>query len=147
MAGAASRPLQSCATLPISFRFDPTHNIVRLECTGAVTDAEVTDVIEAVYGSPGHQPGMHELLDCLGVTQMRVTPAAVRSAARLISDRLDRHGVGWRIAIVTRSAVIFALARMYQMLRDESPEQVQVFRSLDAAEAWILSPSPRATPS
>lgn len=132
--------------VPIAFEFDTEDHVVRLSASGVVTDAELTDTVEAMYADPRHRPGMHELLDCLPVTRVGVTPRGVRAIAVLISDRLDRHRVGWRIAIVTRSATIFALARMYQLLRDDSPEQVQVFRDLEPAEAWIVS-APRGVPA
>jgi hypothetical protein len=51
--------------------------------------------------------------------------------------KLNPFGAGARRALVVTSDVVFGMARMYQILRDESPDELQIFRKVDDAFRWL----------
>jgi hypothetical protein len=51
--------------------------------------------------------------------------------------RLNPFWAGARRALVVTSDVVFGMARMYQILRDESPDELEIFREMDGALQWL----------
>jgi len=50
---------------------------------------------------------------------------------------LNPYGDGSRRAVVVTSDVLFGMARMYQILRDEPTDELEIFRTLDDAIRWL----------
>jgi len=46
-----------------------------------------------------------------------------------------------KIAVVTNSAFLFALARSYAKVRDHANPRLQVFCDFEEAHAWLIKPS------
>ena len=51
--------------------------------------------------------------------------------------RLNPYGTGARRALVVTNDLVFGMARMYQILSDESPDEFEIFRKLDDALLWL----------
>jgi hypothetical protein len=51
--------------------------------------------------------------------------------------RLNPFWAGARRALVITNDVLFGMARMYQLLKDESPDELQIFRNMDEALQWL----------
>jgi hypothetical protein len=65
----------------------------------------------------------------------------IRSLAhRAIYSVDEAVGPGSRMAVVARNDEAFGLARMYEMLRGDTPVEIVVFRSMPEAEAWLELP-------
>ena len=107
---------------------------------GDVTDADVLDHQRRLAEDPQFRNDFSQLIDFLGANSLKaLTFDGIRKAAQ-------RHvfGPGSRRAIVVSDAASFGLARMFKSYRDIAggEEQVNVFRSLEDAWAW-LGMSPR----
>jgi hypothetical protein len=79
---------------------------------------------------------MSELVDFRGVERLKLTSGGIR---RLI-DVTEAAGLGdvpFRAAVVTPSAAMTGMVRMYALLRDGAPEQTRTFETLDEARAWL----------
>jgi hypothetical protein len=66
------------------------------------------------------------------VSEVQVTSEYIREVARSTS-----YAEGSRRAFVASSDVQFGLSRMFQILSDESPAEVRVFRDLAEARRWL----------
>jgi len=51
--------------------------------------------------------------------------------------KLNPFGPGARRAVVVTNDVVFGMARMYQILTDESSDELQIFRNMDDALRWL----------
>jgi hypothetical protein len=51
--------------------------------------------------------------------------------------KLNPFGAGARRAVVVTNDVVFGMARMYQILTDESPDELRIFRKVDDALQWL----------
>jgi hypothetical protein len=129
--------------MPITYSIDPARNRVTLTYTGTISDRDLFDVFDRLYSDPGHRVGMDELSDLRGVRSVEVTARGLQDLAARTSLKLDHVRQSWRVAVVAPMDVVFGLGRMYELLREGSPERVMVFRDLPAAEQWLEGPTPQ----
>jgi hypothetical protein len=121
----------------ITYTIDETRGRVTLHYAGIITDGDLFVAYDRLYEDPRHRIGMDELADCRAVERIEVTRSGLQALSASTALRLDANQVPWRVAIVAPSDAVFGMARMYEAFRSESPEQVQVFRDLPAAELWL----------
>lgn len=126
--------------MPITYVIDQIAQRVTLTYSGTVTDEELFAVYEELYSDPRHRAGMDELADCRTVDRLELTGQGLRDLASRAAFRMDPRRVSWRVAIVAPQDAIYGMARMFQSLRDDSPEEVQVFRELVSALYWLNQP-------
>src|SRR5262245_29763876 len=128
--------------VPITYRIDPERRLVwaRGSDTFSGEDAfayqrEVWSRLEVV--------GFSELIDMTEVTRI-VQPSGVRMQALAHeSAAMDGPADGPRLAIVAPDSLVFGLGRMYQTYRQLEPasrKAVGVFRTLEAAVAFLQLP-------
>ncbi len=105
--------------------------------TGPIGDRELFDAYSTLVNEPTYDPSLDDLIDLRAVTHMGVTGAGLH---RLIAmyDQRDSAGHSTRAAIVAPTDVLYGVARMFQTLRgDETPDEIEVFRSIDDAVRWL----------
>lgn len=113
----------------VEYQYDPKKNLLVVSVTGVVTDADFQDA-----SFPDVPVGTLELLDLRAATDAEITTAEVRRIADVDQKRPERIA---RMAIVASHDVSFGLARMYQSLSSDMQTEVQVFRDLATAQAWL----------
>jgi hypothetical protein len=126
--------------MPITFTIDEEAGRVTLRFLGTVTDRDLFTTFEELYGDPRHRIGMPELTDCRDVERVEITAEGLRGLATATQASLDPAREPWKVAVVAPADLVFGLGRMYELLREGSPEQVQVFRDITAAERWLSVP-------
>ena len=124
-------------SMPIVYSIDPSRSRVTLTYTGTITDRELFETFDRLYQDPLHRVGMDELSDLRAVHNVTVTSVGLQALADQTSRLLDQAHQSWRVAVVAPQDVVFGLARMYGLFREDSPELVRVFRDLPSAEAWL----------
>jgi hypothetical protein len=78
---------------------------------------------------------MVELSDVRFVDRLDVTPRGVQAMSA--HDEANSPQLqGYKLAIVASADVVFGMARMYSALTERSA-QVNVFRDIDEARAWL----------
>ena len=126
--------------MPITYEIDEVAGRVNVRFTGTVTDADLMSTFQRLYQDPRHRVGMSELTDCRPVERIEITGAGLQRLADATGALLDRAGTGWKVAVVVPNDEVFGLGRMYELLREGSPEYVRVFRDLPPAERWLDEP-------
>ena len=126
--------------MPITYEIDETAGRVIVRFTGTVTDADLMSTFQRLYQDPRHRVGMAELTDCRPVERVEITGAGLQRLADATGAWLDPAGTGWKVAVVVPNDEVFGLGRMYELLREGSPENVRVFRDLALAERWLDEP-------
>jgi len=115
-----------------SFTVDPARSLVLSRGWGPLTSADLTQYARLLADDPRFRPDFCQLCDLREVTEVRVGASGIREVAAL-----NPFGAGARRAVVVGSDVVFGLARMYQMLTESSPDEVEIFRDLDEALRWL----------
>jgi hypothetical protein len=126
--------------MPISYTIDSDKGRVVVRFTGTVRDEDLFTTFHELYDDPRHRIGMPELTDCRELERAELTGVGLRALARMTATKLDPAQRPWKVAVVAPQSVVYGLARMYELLREGSPEHVEVFRELAAAEQWLEEP-------
>jgi hypothetical protein len=122
--------------MPIVHRYDPALRTLFLDFSGEVSETELVDVARKLTSDPSIPAGHRELVDLSGVRNTDVTAAALRRVAHIYTDS-DRRPEDSRVAIVAPADLFYGLSRMYEAFREPSRLEIQVFRELREARAWL----------
>lgn len=125
--------------MPIEYWIDHERRLVMAKGHGTLTHEDVLGYQRDVWSNPA-LAGYDELMDMSHVEHIALSSTErVRELARL-SARMDARSSASRFAIVAPTDLAFGLGRMYGTYRnldDRSTKEVGVFRSLDAALAFL----------
>jgi hypothetical protein len=125
--------------MPIEYCIDHERRLVMAKGHGILTHEDILGYQRDVWSSPA-LAGYDELMDMSHVKHIALlSTERVRELARL-SAGMDARSSASRFAIVAPTDIAFGLGRMYEIYRsldDRSTKQVSVFRSLDAALAFL----------
>jgi hypothetical protein len=121
--------------MPMSYRIDEVHGILEVTIEGELSGEELAAWTEEVRADPAFRPTFDQLLDLRGAQGTRLETAAVRELAqnKPLFARTSRR------AIVVASDFGFGMARMFQAMRGEEAGEIQVFRDIEEAQAWLAS--------
>jgi hypothetical protein len=97
-----------------------------------LTDRELLAHVRALTTDSRFAPHFRQLADLRDVMEIKFTASTIREMVRL-----NPFGAGARRALVVTSDELFGMARMYQLLTDESPDELQIFRKMDDALQWL----------
>ena len=122
--------------MPIEHRYDPQLRTLFLDFSGEVSELELLDVARKLSSDPSIPPGHRELVDLSGVLVTDVTSLALRRVAQIYAEA-DKRPEDSRVAIVAPADLFYGLSRMYEAFREPSPLEIQVFRELREARAWL----------
>lgn len=115
-----------------SYTIDLTRSLVLSRGWDVLTDGELLAHVRALTIDPRFVRNFHQLADLRDVVDVEVTASTIREMAML-----NPYGVGSRRAVVVTSDVLFGMARMYKILRDEPADELEIFRNLDDALRWL----------
>jgi hypothetical protein len=126
--------------MPIAYTVDADLGLIRTIVTGDISDAEFRTYVLRQVHNPTIQLGMKELADFRQVAQMNVTAQTLRDTVALAQTHPQWLHIP--VAVVVSRDLVYGLARMYQILAEESLAPTEIFRDMDAALAWLgLPPS------
>jgi hypothetical protein len=134
--------------MPIAYRVDHDARVVIAAGHGVLTDADVFDYQQEVWGR-SDVAGYDELVDMTQVTQIALPSVdRVQDLAHL-SVRMDDKYSRSRFAIVAPTDIAFGLGRMFQTFREmdrSSTKQVGVFRTMEEALSFLQIEHPLELP-
>jgi hypothetical protein len=118
--------------MPVTYHIDLGREIVFSTATGRVTDAELWAHQDQLRADPRFRPHFRQLFEVRAVDQVEVTVEGVRRLAAR-----NPFGAGAKRAAVADHAVVFGLARMFELLTDRTPDEMQVFTDMTEARQWL----------
>jgi hypothetical protein len=118
--------------MPGAYTVDLTRSIVLSRGWGVLTDRELLAHVRALTIDSRFAPHFRQLADLRDVMDVQFTASTIKEMVRL-----NPFGAGARRALVVTSDELFGMARMYQLLTDESPDELQIFRKADHALQWL----------
>lgn len=121
--------------MPVECRIDAEAGIIHTILSGEVGASDIIEAIEALFRHPDYRPGMIGLADLRSYTWRAETSDIKRIAQFMIAngDTIGRS----RTAIVVSDDYSYGMSRMYEAFADASPIEVDVFRDMDEAVAWL----------
>ncbi len=129
--------------MPIQYRIDQEHSLVRLELSDPLDLKQIEEVVQRLLLDTDLQPGLNVLSDHSKL-ESTATTIMVKAIPPLVLGLSDILG-SFRCAIVVPADASFGMARMAEAVVEgrAGPAQIRAFRSLGEAEAW-LGTSPTA---
>lgn len=120
----------------IRFRVDAVHRVRIAEFRGTVDDDELLGSYARLVEEPGYDPTLHDMVDMRGVDRLDVSAATLRRLVEMFAP-IEPRDPPTRLAIVAPKDHIYGLGRMYEMLSNDTPEDIRVFREYAPAAKWL----------
>ncbi len=128
--------------MPATYRFDLPNRLVFSRAWGVLTGEEIKAHSRRLPTDPRFDPGFRQLQVYIDVEALSISDDDLRHIAGL-----NPWGAGARRAVVVTTPLQFALARQHEMLRVQAADEIQIFRDLPSALAWLgLPPGWRPPP-
>lgn len=127
--------------MPIRTHIDRAQGIVVFHCHGLVDDDHLVGAWERVFVDPEYEPGMNELVDVRGITELKVTPTGIERLIATVENMEVALPSRYRTAVVADQDAAFGMSRMYELLRRDGRENVRVFRRFEEAARWLGIPA------
>lgn len=115
-----------------TYRIDLERRRVDSKLEGDFRSEDMREHMRALRDDPDFRADFDQLLDLSGVTDLTLTAADVREHVEE-----SPFGAGSRRAIVASSDAVFGMARMYQILRANEKDEIEVFRTFEDARQWL----------
>jgi hypothetical protein len=121
----------------IAFRYRFDIDAVLFEISGGFTLADYLLAMSEFLQSDYFRPGMPSIWDFRQVDPATITSEDLRAIAAYQQEIAPARGPTWKAALVVASDVGYGMSRMFDAYAGAAPNEVMVFRSLEAAEAWL----------
>jgi hypothetical protein len=120
----------------MTYHIDPRYNLVRTHALGVLTDEDIVGHKKRLAADPRFTPGMYELSDVRGVTDLRVTPEGIQALVEVDGSQSSKLQ-DYKLAIVAGQDLVFGLARTYGILAQRHVPNIGVFRDDREAAEWL----------
>jgi hypothetical protein len=122
--------------MPIEAKVDERRGLVEVVLAGEVTDAELSGAVDRFFSEAWSALPLG-LLDMSDLVATDVSAALIHKAASRAQNVVDPRLASGKFAIVAPRDFLFGMARMYEILRSDSPVEVHVFRDRQEALLWL----------
>jgi hypothetical protein len=126
--------------MPIESYPVPEHNMAVFVHTGRVPDEEFMSFYKSFFESDTFDPPMKILVDLRETSSSTRSPETLLNFAEVAKGKLADIESSTKVAVVAPKDLSFGLARLYEILSDSVNWSFVVFRSMDAASAWLGLP-------
>ncbi len=116
--------------------FDTDRQLALFTVKGSFPQDEMFQMIRDLIDHPKFREGYDALVDLTAVEDIALVGADIRSKVAIDKALLPKVGSA-RWAIVATQDAVFGLARMFQIMMDETSVEVGTFRNRGDAEAWL----------
>ncbi|MDH5396038.1 MAG: hypothetical protein OEW97_07160 [Gammaproteobacteria bacterium] len=122
--------------MAINFKYDSEKEFLVIKISGLLDWDKLRQAAENIATSTEFPKDVDTLYD---LTEMDFSNITAEFEQKLIHFRkqLDRGNA--KIACLVANDVGFGMGRMYEVLSEDLPQQVRVFRELNEAQMWLLS--------
>ncbi len=119
--------------MPASVKVDVHNGIVYSSFEGSVNDSELIAHGSAIRNHPDFNPQFSEIVDFSKVIELRVTVGFINSLAKSnsIYSAISKH------AVIAPHDLSFGIARMYQILAEDTRPNLAVVRSMAEARKFV----------
>ena len=121
--------------MPFRIQIDVDGRIVLVELTGELSADELIEGNRALATHPDFRSDLDQIVDMSTANGIRID----RHTVRQLTDQPPLFSPRSRRAFVVKTDFGYGMARMFQMQRGEGAGEIQVFRDLGEARAWLQS--------
>lgn len=122
--------------MAIQYTYIPKLKFLLIKISGVLEWEQLKLTAAKIASSSEFPSNVNTLYDMTEMDFSNIT-AEFEENVIMFRKQLDRGDA--KIACVTPSDVGFGMGRMYEVLSDQLPQQVRVFRKLEDAQNWLTS--------
>jgi hypothetical protein len=126
--------------MPISYYIKTKHKLIVLVYTGKIPDDDFLSFYKDLYESGAIDLSFNLLVDLREADSTPRNPIVLRMFANFIKTRIQSLSTRPKVDVVAPKDLSFGLARMYEPFANAVPWDFTVFRTIDAALAWLGLP-------
>ena len=124
--------------MPIIFTVNIKSGYFISKYVGKVSKDEIIDLYTSFFEDGGWIPGLNELVDHSELDGSNLTGDGLRTIAMYANNFYKQHNIpNVKTAIFAPKDLPFGLSRIYNVMTDDSPEEVGVFREMQEAKSWL----------
>jgi hypothetical protein len=119
--------------MPAEYKIDTSRRMVFSKAYGILTDQDVNSHQEKLRDDPDFDSSFSQLVDCTNVTKADdISTDAIYELAR-------RHlfGAESKRAFVAPKKLLYGLLRMFQILTNDYPDELVVFKDMTEARKYL----------
>jgi len=119
--------------MPADYTIDKTQRMVFSKAYGILTDQDIISHQEKLRDDPDFDPVFSQLVDCTKVTKADdLSTDAIYEMARR-----NLFGAESQRAFVAPKKLLYGLFRMFQILTNDYPDELVVFKDLTEARKYL----------
>ena len=123
--------------MPVTYQIDLANRLIRTQCTGPITVAEVLNHFRLLEQDPSCPDRVDVLLEVRDGTTVP-TSGELRNVTWEIATMRGRVQFGI-CAIVAPTNVLFGMMRVFKVYSEDYFRETEVFRDLSEAEVWLAA--------
>ena len=120
--------------MAIEFTHHPENNILLIKISGVLEMEQLKLAAEKLLTSDTYPKDINTIYDLQDMDFSNITR---EFEDKVITFRKQLNRGNAKIACVTPSDVGFGMGRMYQILSEDLPQQVGIFRTIEEALDWL----------
>ncbi len=122
--------------MPISFHYDRGKKILYGTMTGRITEDEFQASLQEILQSDQFPPDTRTLWD---LRELDFSTIDSLMEKRLINIRRKYPERGRaRLAFIVAGDLAFGMGRMYEILSEDLPQEIKIFKKYSEGENWLL---------
>jgi len=123
--------------MPILHSTNEDHRIILSTFTGTITDDLLLQSYKKIFGTAIWQSGYHVVTDLREGNFEAVTIEGLREVFLTNKEMSNGKKVVTRTAIIATQEIPYALARAYEFISEELPENIKVVKNMSEAIEWV----------
>ena len=127
--------------MSITFQFRPDLHLILSTHNGDVPDAEFLQSYLDLFSDDNFDLSHDRLIDLRHADSSVRSPDALATLAAFVEERYRNTGLMPKTAVIAPEYVSFGLSRIYEVFSSLVPGEFVVFKSVDAALAWLQVPT------
>ena len=126
--------------MPITYHLKPDERLVIIVHDGVVNDNEFLRFYKTLYEDDRIDKSFNLLVDLHKAKSAVRSPSALNELAQFLQGQFENTSARPKGAVVAPKDASFGMARMYSLFKEDVPWEYEVFRTTDAALAWLGLP-------
>lgn len=123
----------------ITHEIDTARSFVFAEIRGEVSEEDVIAWVEELLRELAGSTRIGGVVDVRHVTTFEISGETIRYLVEMVAKN-EFIFAGSRWAFVAEQEVVYGMTRMYQLMRDAAPYELEPFRTIEEARAWLEPP-------
>lgn len=122
--------------MSITITIDQEARLITQQVTGRVTFAQIIQAIDQLFADPDFDNTMDVIVDVMPGATSGLTSVELSGVVQALKRQGARRGTG-RTAMVATTEADYGIVRVFTHVLQGGTREMQVFRDLAAARAWL----------